>query len=55
MQLRTYEDNLEHNIQYLKLENARLQKSYFELKELEPPQVKQSNIGGTNRNEGEMK
>lgn len=40
LRLQTYENDLEQNIQRLKQENARLQKNYFELKELEPLQVK---------------
>ena len=35
-QLNVTQKNLERNIKYLKMENARLQKEYFELKELEP-------------------
>ncbi|BCD68788.1 hypothetical protein [Nitratiruptor sp. YY09-18] len=37
-QLNVQEKNLQRNIEYLKKENARLQKEYFELKELEPKQ-----------------
>jgi len=37
-QLNVQEKNLKRNIEYLKKENARLQKEYFELKELEPEQ-----------------
>ncbi|BCD60957.1 MULTISPECIES: hypothetical protein [unclassified Nitratiruptor] len=35
-QLNVTQKNLERSIKYLKAENARLQKEYFELKELEP-------------------
>ena len=35
-QLNVTQKSLERNIKYLKQENARLQKEYFELKELEP-------------------
>ena len=34
--LNVQEKNLKRSIEYLKRENARLQKEYFELKELEP-------------------
>ena len=36
MQLETYETHLKDEIVRLKQENAKLQKEYFELKELEP-------------------
>jgi len=34
--LKVQKENLERSIKYLKNENARLQKEFFELKELEP-------------------
>jgi len=41
LRLQSYEENLQYNIEHLKQENARMQKSFFELKELEPLQAKE--------------
>ncbi len=38
IQLNAQEKSLKRSIEYLKMENARLQKEYFELKQLEPEQ-----------------
>lgn len=36
LRLRSYENELKHQVERLREENARLQKEYFELKRLEP-------------------